>query len=327
MKVLVTGGGGFLGTTICRQLAVAGHTVAAFQRTPATHLITAGVESVEGDIRDTDAVGTAVAGCDAVIHCAAYASLWGKADLFESINVGGTTNVLDACRESGVRQVVYTSSPSVVLNGEDIEGGDESLPMVSEPLMPYQATKIVADRMVRKANAPGLRTVVLRPHLMWGPGDPHFLPRLIDRAINDRLFLPAPEKKSDVVFVENGARAHVQALMELNSGARCAGKAYFVTNNAPQLQGEFIQRLLTAVGINARIRKIPPALARMAGRSMEACWRLLRIKSEPLLTRFMAEQLCTSHWFDGSAARRDFGYVAPISIDQGLEIMARQFKH
>jgi nucleoside-diphosphate-sugar epimerase len=308
MKVLVTGGGGFLGTTICRQLAVAGHTVAAFQRTPATHLITAGVESVEGDIRDTDAVGTAVAGCDAVIHCAAYASLWGKADLFESINVGGTTNVLDACRESGVRQVVYTSSPSVVLNGEDIEGGDESLPMVSEPLMPYQATKIVADRMVRKANAPGLRTVVLRPH-------------------HDRLFLPAPEKKSDVVFVENGARAHVQALMELNSGARCAGKAYFVTNNAPQLQGEFIQRLLTAVGINARIRKIPPALARMAGRSMEACWRLLRIKSEPLLTRFMAEQLCTSHWFDGSAARRDFGYVAPISIDQGLEIMARQFKH
>jgi nucleoside-diphosphate-sugar epimerase len=260
---------------------------------------------------------------EAVIHCAARAGIWGDAESFMATNAGGTENVLHACRNAGVGHLVYTSSPSTVLSGQDIEGGDESLPLVSEPLAPYVESKIEAERLVREANAPGLRTVVLRPALTWGPGDPHFLPRLIDRAINDRLFLPAPEKKNDVVYVENSARAHVQALLELAGSSRCAGKVYFVTNNAPQVQGDFILRLLEAVGVTARIRRIPPALARFAGGAMESLWNLFQIKSEPPFTRFMATQLCAAHWFDGSAARRDFGYVAPISIEQGLAALAR----
>ena len=175
MKILVTGGGGFLGSTICRQLALAGHEVIAFQRSRAEHLEPHGVKSSQGDIRNAEAVSMAVEGCDAVIHCAAYAALWGDAEKFNAINVDGTRNVLNACRDASVKGVVYTSSPSVVLKGEDIEGGDESLPLVREPLMPYQASKIAADKMVTEANSSLLRTVVLRPHLMWGPGDPHFL--------------------------------------------------------------------------------------------------------------------------------------------------------
>lgn len=324
MKILVTGGGGFLGSSICRQLAVAGHQPVAFQRTRAEHLDSAGVESIEGDVRDGDAVSQAVAGCDGVIHCAALANLWGDPGEFDAINVGGTANVLEACRQSNVGKVVFTSSPSVVLDGKDIEGGDETLPLVSEPLMPYQASKIAADKMVREANEPGLRTLVLRPHLTWGPGDPHFLPRLIDRAIHNRLFLPAPDKKSDVVFVENSARAHIQAFMELCDSARCAGKAYFITNNEPQIQGEFILKLLRAAGFEARIRKISPGLAKMAAATLERLWRLFRVDSEPPLTRFMVAQMCSSHWFDGTAARRDFGYVAPIGVSQGLDIVARE---
>lgn len=324
MRILVTGGGGFLGSSICRQLTTAGHEVIAFQRSVAEHLKPQGISSVQGDVRNAEAVSNAVDGCDAVIHCAAYAALWGDTDEFNAINVGGTENVLNACRDAGVRGVVYTSSPSVVLNGEDIEGGDESLPLVREPLMPYQASKIAADRMVTEANSSLLRTVVLRPHLMWGPGDPHFLPRLIDRAINDRLFLPAPESRSDIVFVENSARAHVQALLELCDRGSCAGHAYFITNNEPQIQGEFVLRLLKTVGIDARIRKIPPWVAKLAAGAMESAWRLFRIENEPPMTRFMAAQLSSSHWFDSSAGRRDFGYVAPISIEQGLEILATQ---
>jgi nucleoside-diphosphate-sugar epimerase len=323
VKVLVTGGGGFLGSAICRQLAATGHEVIAFQRSPAPQLAKAGISTIEGDVRELDSLLGASDGCDAVIHCAARAGLWGEADDYDKINVNGTRNVIEACQANGVGHLVYTGSPGVVLSGEDIEGGDESLPYVEKPLAPYPTSKIAAERLVREANAPGLRTVVLRPALMWGPGDPHFLPRLIHRAISDHLFLPAPEKKNDVVYVENAARAHVQAVQELASTGRCAGNVYFVTNNEPQSQGDFILRLLTAVGVNARIRRIPPALAKFAGSVMERCWKIFRIKSEPPFTRFLAAQLCAAHWFDGSAARRDFGYVAPISIEQGLAALGR----
>lgn len=323
MHVLVTGGGGFLGSSICRQLGASGHKVTAFQRTPATHLADSGVTSIEGDVRDRDAVAAALEGCDAVIHCAARAGIWGEAEPYQSTNVEGTANVLEACRQLGVGCLVYTSSPSVVMDGRDIEGGDESLPLVTQPLTAYQASKIQAEAMVREANGPGLRTVVLRPHMMWGPGDPHLLPRLIDRAVNDRLFLPAPGKKADLVFVENAARGHIQALQELATSGRCAGNVYFVTNNEPQEQGTFILRLLETAGVRARIRRIPPRLAKLVGTVMEHAFKLLRIDREPLLVRFTAAQLCASHWFDCSAARRDFGYVAPISVEQGLEALAR----
>ena len=322
MNILVTGGSGFLGSAICRQLTATGHQVSSFQRSPSEQLSRIGVTCHQGDIRDAAAVERAAGDCDAIIHCAALAAIWGDGDLIREINVGGTANVIEACRKHGVRHLVYTSSPSVVLTGEDIEGGDESLPYIADPLTDYAASKIEAEGLVREANAPRLQTVVLRPHLMWGPGDNHFLPRLIERAMKDRLFLPAPEKKSDLVYVENSARAHVQALQELAATGRCAGKVYFVTNNAPQPQGEFVLRLLEAAGVSARIRSIPPKLAKLAGSMMERCWKLFRAESEPPLTRFLAAQLCASHWFDGSAARRDFGYVAPISIDQGLQAMA-----
>lgn len=326
MKILVTGGGGFLGSSICRQLRASGHEVRAFQRRPATHLAGVGVISMQGDIRDEAAVDKAVDGVDAVIHCAARAGIWGEAEDYHWVNVGGTGNVLEACRASGVAHFVFTSSPSVVMTGEDIEGGNESLPVVSEPLTAYQASKIEGEDVVLEANSRDLHTVVLRPHMMWGPGDPHLLPRLIERARSNRLFLPAPEKKSDLVFVENVARAHVQVLQELTGTGRCAGKVYFVTNNDPQVRGEFVPRLLQAAGVEARIRDLPPAVAKMAGAAMEHVWKLLKLETEPPLTRFTAAQLCASHWFDTSAARRDFGYVAPISIDQGLSALASHFQ-
>lgn len=318
MKVLVTGGGGFLGSSICRRLAENGQEVIAFQRSAAPQLQATGIDIRQGDIADISDLNPAADGCDAIIHTAGKAGVWGDPADFQRINVEGTANVIRACREFNIPYLVHTSSPSVVHSGGDIEGADESLPMAKHFTAPYPATKATAEKMVIAANKGGLRTVALRPHLIWGPGDPHILPRLADKAKSGRLALPGPHKVIDTIFVENAAQAHVMALDELTGEAKCAGNAYFVTNNEPLPQGEIIQRLLDAIGLEVKIIALPTGLAMAAGALCEYSWRFLPLAGEPPFTRFAVEQLGTAHWFDTSAAERDFGYLPDISIAEGL---------
>ena len=219
---------------------------------------------------------------------------------------------------------MHTSSPSVVHAGGDIAGADESLPLATEFSAPYPETKAEAESLVIAANDEQLRTTALRPHLIWGPGDPHILPRLRDKARGGKLALPAPDKIIDTVFVENAALAHVLALQELTGTARCAGKAYFVTNNEPMPQGEIIGKLLAALGIEVKIRAVPASIAMTAGTLCENTWRTFKLKGEPPVTRFSVEQLATAHWFNTTAAEKDFGYTPPTSIAEGLKILSEQ---
>ncbi len=324
MKILVTGGGGFLGSAVCRQLSAEDHTVTAFQRRPAPELEAIGVRILRGDISDISDVDAAAAGQDAIIHTAGKAGIWGAPEDFHRVNVVGTANVLGACRKHGIPYLVHTSSPSVVHSGGDISGGDESLPIAEHFKAPYPATKAEAEQLVSAANDVQLKTVALRPHLIWGPGDPHILPRLVAKARGGKLALPGPETLIDTIFVENAAQAHVQALQELTAGARCAGKAYFVTNNEPMEQGEIIRRLLAALGVDVEIRAVPVGLAMAAGAFCETAWKTLRLKSEPPFTRFSVEQLATAHWYDTTAAREDFGYEPRITIAEGLRQLSQQ---
>lgn len=319
MKVLVTGGGGFLGSAVCRLLAQSGFQPVAFQRSDANHLSACGARVVRGDITDASQVAAAMRGCEAVVHTAGKAGIWGAAQDYWRVNADGTDNVIRACLEQGVRYLVHTSSPSIVHAGGDIDGADESLPIATHFTAPYPASKAEAERRVIAANGTGLRTTALRPHLIWGPGDPHILPRLAAKVRRGRLALPAPDKPVDTTYVDNAALAHLRALQELTGAGRCAGKAYFVTNNEPLPQGEIIRRLLAAMGIEVRIRAVPLPIARAAGAVCEFAWRALRLSSEPPVTRFSVEQLATAHWFDTRAAERDFGYRPTITIEQGLQ--------
>lgn len=319
MKILVTGGGGFLGTAICRQLAADGHELIAYQRSDANHLVGSGLDVVRGDICDPSRLLEASRGCDAIVHTAGKAGVWGDPREYHRVNVNGTANVLEACRQNGIRCLVHTSSPSIVHGGGDVSGADESLPIAGHFNAAYPASKAAAEQLVMAANGSSLLATALRPHLIWGPGDPHILPRLAARARGGSLALPGPDKLVDTIFVENAARAHVQALEELAGQARCAGKPYFVTNNEPLPQGEIIRRLLAAIGIEVRIRAVPVGLAMAAGAICELAWRVLRLKSEPPVTRFSVEQLSTAHWFDTRAAERDFGYRPSITIEEGLQ--------
>lgn len=324
MTVLVTGGGGFLGRAVCARLVERGVAVRAVQRTESPALRALGVEQRLGDVRSRDDVQAAVSGVSAVVHCAAKAGAWGKPTEFEEINVGGTLNVLDACRHHGVDRLVHTSSPSVVHDGSDLEGVDESAPYARRFSAAYPRTKAAAERHVLATDSPELATVVLRPHLIWGPGDPHFLPRLTARARSGRLRHPGARSRTiDTVHVDNAAEAHVLALERLHPGSPIAGRVYFITQDEPMPADEMINALLTACGLPPEHRRVPVWLVRLAGAVVESTFRALRLRAEPPLTRFLAEHLSTAHWFDITAARADLGYRPLVSTGDGLADLAR----
>ena len=320
MKALVTGGGGFLGGAIVRLLRARGDEVRSLARGDYPALRVLGVEQVRGDLADRAAVHEAAAGCDTVFHVAAKAGIWGPGAEYRKINVEGTRNVLDACRARGVRRLVYTSSPSVVFHGRDMEGVDESAPYPARFEAPYPATKAEAERLVLAANGPDLATVSLRPHLIWGPGDNHLVPRIIARARAGRLRRIGREPKLvDSIYIDNAAEAHVRAGDRLNPGAAVAGRAYFLSQGEPRPLWDLVNGILRAAHLSPVTRTIPVPAARLAGAILEATYRLLAIRSEPPMTRFLARELSTAHWFNITAARRDLGYEPRVSIDEGLE--------
>ena len=323
MKVLVTGGGGFLGGAVVRKLVARGDAVRSYTRTSSPWLAELGVEQAHGDLSDADAVAKAVDGCDAVIHTAAKAGIWGRQRDFVATNIDGTKNVIAACLAHGVPRLVYTSTPSVVHGGGDLEGANESTPYSKVFLAHYPATKAVAERAVLAANGPTLATVALRPHLIWGPGDPHLIPRVIQRARAGKLRRIGPRPiKVDVTYVDNAADAHLLAADRLAPGSSVNGKAYFISDGAPVDLWEFLNRVLSLVELPPVTRTVPVWKAKLVGRVLENVFRILRLPGEPAMTRFVASQLSTSHWYDISAARRDLGYEPHIGVEEGLSRLA-----
>lgn len=322
MKVLVTGGGGFLGQAIVRQLLERGDSVVSLNRSSYPELAALGVACVRGDIADPEAVQTASAGCEAIIHVAAKAGPGLHAPDFVQPNLVGTENVLAACARHDIGILVHTSSPSVVHGGGDIENGDESLPYAEHFQAPYPETKARAERRVLAANGGKLKTCALRPHLIWGPGDNQLLPRLIEKNRAGRLRLPAPDKKIDTVYIDNAAWAHLLALDNLAGPATAAGKAYFISNGEPLANGEIIARLLEAAGQVPNIRTIHPGVAGAVAGAVEGIWRLTGRRDDPPLSRFVVEHLATAHWYKLTAARTDLGYQPRVTIDEGLRRLA-----
>jgi nucleoside-diphosphate-sugar epimerase len=287
-----------------------------------------GVEQVQGDLGDREAVIDAAKGCDIVYHVAAKAGIWGSYADFYRANVTGTENVLAACRANGIDRLVYTSSPSVVFDGRDVEGGNESLPYPASYEAHYPATKARAEQLVLAANSPGLATVALRPHLIWGPGDNHLVPRIVAKGRSGRLRrIGTRPNLVDTVYVDNAARAHLQAAECLAPGSPPAGKAYFISNGQPLPLWEMVNRILAAADVPPVTRSISPGLAYAIGCICEGLWSTFRLAGEPPMTRFVAHELATAHWFDISAARRDFGYQPEISIDEGLVRLREWLKH
>lgn len=328
-KALVTGVSGFLGKRLAVALLEKGYRVRGLCRSPQPELAALGIEMVNADLSDASAVRSACEGMDTVFHVAAKVGIWGKFQDFHATNVLGTQAIINGCRDFEVEKLVYTSTPSVVFNGENLANANESLPYGTDIPCPYPRTKAIAEKAVLDANGipPGnLKTVALRPHLIWGDGDPNLVPRVLERARQGKLRIVGDGKnKVDMSHVDNVVAAHLAAENALDKEINNpGGKAYFISNDEPIELWPWINQLLKDHQIPSIKKTITLKKAHRIGRVLEIVWTIFRLKGEPPMTRFVASELAKDHWFDITAAKRDLDYKPTISMSAGMKnLLAR----
>lgn len=315
MKILVTGGTGFLGQHLARALLDQGHSITLlgrdFRRCGA--LIAAGATPLPVDLRDRTATIAACAGIDAVYHVGALSAPWGRRADFQAINVDGTANIITGCQRHAVQRLIYVSSPSVVFDGRDQHALTEAAPYPRRFASIYSLTKKVGEDAINHAAAIGLPTVILRPKAIFGPGDSALLPRLIDAARRGRLpQIGDGRNLVDLTYVDNVVHALVLSL----SAPAALGRTYTITNNEHVPLWDVIYTVLRQLGLSTRLRKLPLPLALAAAQLMEA--RAAITGDEPLLTRYSAAILARTQTYDISAARRDLAYTSPVSVAEGI---------
>ena len=320
MKVLITGGGGFLGSHLARNLLEQGNEVSVLGRNlyPA---LGKSMTCIQADIRDRPAMVLALKGQEAVFHTAAIPSIWGDYNEFYSIDVQGTENIIFACCENVIKKLIYTSSPSVIFDQSDMENIDEQTPYPDKYYCYYSKTKAMAEKLVLAANGiTGLATVCIRPHLIWGPGDPHLLPRLIKLAKKGKLIRVGNGKNLvDMIYIDNAVEAHLKAYDKLSLASPIAGKCYFVSDGRPVVLWNWIENVLNELKLPAMTKSVSFQYAATLGCFFESIYKIFGIKKEPPMTRFLAAQLAKSHYFNISRARNDFGYKPIVTQKEGMK--------
>jgi len=323
MKVLITGASSLLARRTAEALLARGDDVVCLQR----HAAPIDATQVLGDIRDPVMVARAAAGCDAIIHAAAKVGVVGSWSDYRSINVDGTAAVLHAARQHDVARIVHVSTPSVAHEGSSIIGAAATSAVTGRTGAWYAESKAMAEQLAVAANADDLAVVAIRPHLVWGPHDTQLVGRIVERARAGRLAMVGTGSALvDTTYIDCAAAALVAAVDAVHPGARCAGQAYVIANGEPRPIRELVLGICAAAGIDVSPRNVPRPLAIAAGVICERVWQWRGASTEPPLTRFLAEQLGTAHWFDPQPARDDLGWQPSVTIDEGLARLANWFR-
>ena len=322
MKILVTGGRGFLGKSIASKLLEMGYQVSSASRQVSKiKEDRSGVRHYSIDLTKEIKKTELLRDVETVFHVAAKAGVDGKYSDYYRANYIATKNILSACKISGVKNFIYTSSPSVVFNGEPIKNGKESLPYVDNTISPYSHTKALAEKEVLQSNCNlNFRTVSLRPHLIWGQGDPHLLPKVIARHKTGDLKIVGDGKNNvDLTHIDNVVHAHILAMEALFNNTAVGGNAYFITQNEPVPLWSWLNQIFEELGLPPLNKKVSFKKAYFAGHVAEKIWKTFNLPSELPMSRFVACQLSHDHWFSSHKAQRDFGYNPVLSMKVALE--------
>lgn len=327
MKVLVTGGGGFIGLALVRRLIKMGLEVSTFSRSIHADHKNLGVKIYAGNLADYEVIEKACSGIEAVFHVAGKVGIWGSYNEFYQTNVVGTENLIRACLKTGVKKLVFTSSASVIFDGSNLEGVDESIEYPVRPVSNYTATKAIAEQLILNANSNQLKTVSLRPHVVWGPGDTHLIPGILQRAKSGKLRkIGTKSFLIDTTFIDNLIDAEILALQSLDSNSKVCGKPFFITNNEPIEIWKFINSILQTADIKPIQKAISKNYALIATCLLEKYHNTFHLKNEPYITRFVIQELCSHHWFNISAAKTMLGYKPKTSFNDGMLILRNFFK-
>jgi 2-alkyl-3-oxoalkanoate reductase len=321
MKALVTGANGFLGSYIVQLLVSRGDEVTAMTRRKDELLSSSQLRVLHGDMRNLESLSEAFRGQEVVFHTASVSGIWGSWKHFYSNNTIGTRNVIEACKQTGVAKLVYTSSPSVTFTGDHQSNINESVGYPKKWYCHYPHSKALAEQAVlQAAEESDLMTCSLRPHLIWGPGDRHLIPRLLDRARQKKLVRVGDGmNQMDITYVENAALAHLQAAEAMRPASPVCGSAYFISQGDPVNCWGWINEILQLAGLPRVKRSISFKMAYQLGAAMEVYHELFNIDREPRMTRFLALQLAKDHYFDISRAKQDFGYQPVVSTSEGMK--------
>lgn len=326
MKLLVTGGTGFLGTHLAHRLQEMGHEVTAIGRNRAKGeaLAKRGIRFLAADLADEGAIKAACQGQEAVFHTGALSSPWGAPAAFHAANVLGTRHIVDGCLQHGVSRLIHVSTPSIYNSYQDHLGVREDAPLPPRPVNEYARTKLLAEAEVQRGFAAGLPVVTLRPRAIFGPGDQAILPRLIQVAKRGRMpLINGGRALIDLSYVENVVDA---LLLGLTAPERCLGRAYNITNGEPMELRVLLTTLFERLGMQVKLIELPWGLAWGIASTLEAVYRLLPGQPEPPLTRFAIGSIGLSQTLDISAARLELGYTPRINVMEGIEQFAAAYR-
>ncbi len=319
MKIIVTGGLGFLGSKISKKLSELGHEVETLSRTNSVNEKNQ-IKHHQVDLSQKIDDTRIFEGVDCIFHTAAKAGIDGKYNDFYAANFFATKNLLEVAKTSGVKFFIYTSSPSVVFSGNAIKDGKEDMPYISSRISPYSYTKSIAEKNVLSSNSETFASVALRPHLIWGENDPHLLPKVICRHRSGKLKIVGDGlNQVDLTHVDNVVHAHILALKCLITGKPIGGHAYFISQNEPVQLWSWLNFIFTELDLHPVKEKISLKKAYSIGLAAELLWKIFPMKSDLPMTRFVACQLAHDHWFSSDAAKRDLGYEPILSMKEALD--------